>query len=91
VSSSSYTYQYVYNGLGDRVRSVLDGVSTTYTLDLNSGLTQVLADASNTYLYGLSRISQTNEETTGCDLVGFAPQYLGGSTPEPHLREGLDQ
>ena len=65
VSSSSYTYQYVYNGLGDRVKSVLDGVTTTYALDLNSGLTQVLADGSNTYLYGLSRISQTNEETTG--------------------------
>jgi hypothetical protein len=35
VSSSSYTYQYVYNGLGDRVRSVLEGVATTYVLDLN--------------------------------------------------------
>jgi RHS repeat-associated protein len=47
---SSATFS--YNGLGDR----LTQNSVHYTLDLNAGLTQVLADGTNTYLYGLGRI-----------------------------------
>jgi RHS repeat-associated protein len=53
-SSSSYAY----NGLGDRLRQTVDGVTTDYTLDLNNWLTQVLADGTNTYLYGAGRIVQ---------------------------------
>jgi len=34
-----------------------------YTLDLNSGLTQVLSDGTNTYLYGIGRIAQVNTTT----------------------------
>ena len=34
-----------------------------YTLDLNTGLTQILSDGTNTYLYGLGRIAQTNTST----------------------------
>lgn len=34
-----------------------------YTLDLNSGLTQVLNDGTNQYLYGLGRIAQVNTTT----------------------------
>ncbi|MCE9647406.1 MAG: hypothetical protein K8S20_15540 [Chloroflexi bacterium] len=45
---------YSYNGLGDRLAQ--DG--TQYTLDLNSDLTQVLDDGTNSYTYGLGRISQ---------------------------------
>lgn len=37
----------------------MDGVTTNYTLDLAVGLTQVLADGTNTYLYGNGRISQS--------------------------------
>ena len=43
-----------YNGLGDR----LTQNDVNYTLDLNSGLTQVLNDGTNTYLYGLGRIAE---------------------------------
>ena len=43
-----------YNGVGDRL--VQNGVQ--YTLDLNAGLTQVLDDGTNTYLYGLGRIAE---------------------------------
>lgn len=43
-----------YNGLGDRLTQ--NGVN--YTLDLNAGLTQVLSDGTNTYLYGLGRIAE---------------------------------
>jgi len=37
---------------------VVAGVTTTYTLDLAAGLTQVLADGTHTYLYGNGRIAQ---------------------------------
>jgi hypothetical protein len=40
---------------------LFDGVLNNYTLDINTGLTQVLADDSNTYLYylyGVGRILQ---------------------------------
>ncbi|MDP1624664.1 MAG: RHS repeat-associated core domain-containing protein [bacterium] len=40
--------------MGDRLTQ--NGVQ--YTLDLNTGLTQVLADGTNTYLYGLGRIAE---------------------------------
>ena len=35
-------------------------MTTNYTLDLNAGPTQVLADGTNTYLYGNSRIAQNS-------------------------------
>ncbi len=50
---------YRYNGLGERLSQ--NGVN--YTLDLNAGLTQVLSDNENSYLYGLGRISQTGNST----------------------------
>jgi len=50
---------YRYNGLGDRLSQ--NGVN--YTLDLNAGLTQVLDDGTNTYTYGLGRISQKHGST----------------------------
>ncbi len=66
---------FTYNGLGDRQKQVVcpavgpcnsaNSTVTTYTLDLNAGLTQVLGDLStgatnsnNTYLYGYTRIAQ---------------------------------
>ena len=45
-------FSFAYNGLGDRLRQTVDSVLTNYTLDLESGLTQVLADGANAYLYG---------------------------------------
>lgn len=52
------SYDFAYNGRGDRLRQTVNGVATGYTLDINRGLTQVLADGSNTYLYGASRIGE---------------------------------
>ena len=46
-------------GLGDRHQQ--NGVN--YTLDLNTGLTQVLDDRTNTYLYGNGRIAQAGSTT----------------------------
>jgi RHS repeat-associated protein len=36
----------------------VDDLTTNYTLDLNNRFTQVLADGTNTYLYGTARIAQ---------------------------------
>ena len=47
------------SGLGDRHQQ--NGVN--YTLDLNTGLTQVLSDGTNTYLYGNGRIAQAGSTT----------------------------
>ena len=49
---------YSYNGLGDRLSQTVNSATTNYALDINSGLTQVLSDGTNTYLYGNGRIGE---------------------------------
>jgi RHS repeat-associated protein len=58
VVQGAATYGYSYNGLGDRLRQTVNGSPTNYTVDLAAGLTQVLADGPNTYLYGVTRIGE---------------------------------
>jgi YD repeat-containing protein len=53
-TSSSYTYK----GLGDRFSQTVNGVTTTYTLDIARGLHQVLSDGTSAYLYGRGRIGE---------------------------------
>ncbi|MCK5793082.1 MAG: hypothetical protein KAH12_00130, partial [Anaerolineales bacterium] len=62
VNQGGVDYTYAYNGLGDRLQQAIDGVPTNYTLDTNTGLTQVLTDGTHTYLYGLGRIAQEGTE-----------------------------
>jgi RHS repeat-associated protein len=63
VTRGAESYAFTYNGLGDRLSQTANGVTTHYTLDLASGLTQVLSDGTNTYLYGLGRIAQQSAAT----------------------------
>ncbi len=64
------TYTYAYNGLGDRLSQTLNGTTTThYVNDTAAGLTQVLSDGTDTYLYGLSRIAQ-QPGTNGMQYFG---------------------
>ncbi len=58
VTQGTSLSSYSYNGLGDRLSQTVDSVTTSYVLDLNAGLTQVLADGTNTYLYGNGRIGE---------------------------------
>ncbi len=51
----------------------MNGTPTTYVLDLNAGLTQVLADGSASYLYGTIRIGE--KQTGGWRY--YAPDALG--------------
>jgi len=53
-----------YHGLGDRLQKTMGSEPTYYTLDLAAGLTQVLADDTNTYLYGVGRIVQQGAAST---------------------------
>jgi len=48
--------------------------------DIGGGLSQLLSDGTNTYLYGYNRISQTNTDTTGYfldDAIGSVRQVAG--------------
>lgn len=58
MSGTGVTSSYAYNGLGDRLQQTVNSITTNYTLDLAAGLTQVLADGTNTYLYGVGRIGE---------------------------------
>ena len=58
------TYSYAYTGLGDRIQQIVNGVTTDYVLDINTGLTQVLQDGTNSYVYGVNRVAQSTSTQT---------------------------
>ncbi|HLO31533.1 MAG TPA: SBBP repeat-containing protein, partial [Anaerolineales bacterium] len=60
VSGQQFPVSYSYNGLGDRLQETVDGQTTTFTMDYNTGLTQALSDGTNSYIYGVDRIAQVN-------------------------------
>ena len=66
----SGTITYAYNGLGDRLQQTVNplsgtgGVTTTFTLDLASSLTQILEDGTTTYTYGVGLCSMALEHLT---------------------------
>jgi hypothetical protein len=99
VESSSEYQTFVYNGLGDRIEQYGSNETPKYfTLDLNAWLTQVLADGSNTYLYGpstgsgqASRISQETPENIDYylgDALGSVRQVL---TDDPTSKVVLER
>jgi len=67
MTQGANTYTFKYTSLGDHRQQTVNGTPTTYTLDINTGLTQVLADGANIYLYGNGRIVQ---------YVGTTPSYF---------------
>ena len=73
VNGQSSSTSYAYDGLGDRLQQTVGGQTTTYTLDINSPLTQVLSDGTNTYLYGVDQIDQQN----GTDTEYYLGDALG--------------
>jgi RHS repeat-associated protein len=82
VTDPTLTASFAYNGLGDRLQQIVNGQTTTYTLDIVGGLTQVLADDTHTYLYGNGRIAQyvgTNPEYFLADVLGSVRQLTDSS------------
>ena len=63
MNSGSVTASYTYNGMNDRLQQTVNGTTSTFTMDLNTGLTQALSDGTNNYIYGLDRIAQVNSAT----------------------------
>jgi hypothetical protein len=53
---------YRHNGLGDRLQETTNG-TTTFTMDLNTGLTQALSDGTHNYLCGDGRLAQLDTGT----------------------------
>ncbi len=64
MTSGSVAASYSYNGLGDRLQQTVNETTNTFTMDLNTGLTQALSDGTNTYIYGVDRIAQIQGGTT---------------------------
>ena len=64
IEQGNNSYTFAYSGLGDRLQQTVNSQTTNYTLDLNTGLTQVLDDGTDTYLYGVDRIAQADAANT---------------------------
>ena len=74
---------YQYNGLGNRVSQTVNGVTTNHVLDQAAGLTQVLEDGTNTYLYGNGRIAQFSVSDSAyylTDALGSVRQLVDGNS-----------
>ncbi|HKJ40098.1 MAG TPA: SBBP repeat-containing protein [Anaerolineales bacterium] len=80
-TNATTTVTYAYNGLGDRLQETMNGNTTTFTMDLNMGLTQALSDGTNTYIYGAGRIAQVNTGTEYFlgDALGSVRQLTNAS------------
>ncbi len=76
VTQGANTYTFAYNGVGDRLSQTVGITTTRYVLDPAAGLTQVLADGTNTYLYGNGRLAQYQAEMQyfGADGLGSVRQ-----------------
>ncbi len=92
ITNGGETSYYYYNGLGDRLFQLVDGVTTHYMLDMNAALTQVLTDGTQTYLYGLSRLGQ-KDATTMEFFLGDAPRSCeaSGAYPKHYPRQGIGE
>jgi hypothetical protein len=80
---------FVHNGVGDRLSQTVGVTTTHYVLDPSAGsgqapgarLTQVLADGTNTYLYGNARLGQyqASMQYFGADGLGSVRQLYDAS------------
>ena len=75
--------------MGDRLQEeVYGGSTTTFTMDLNMGLTQALSDGTNSYIYGVGRIAQVNTGTEYFlgDALGSVRQLTDASGAVTYAR-----
>jgi RHS repeat-associated protein len=77
VSGAGYAASYGYNGMGDRLSQTVNSQTTNYTLDFHVGLTQVLEDDTNTYLYGRGRIGEEQPVSGAAGFVLHLGDALG--------------
>ncbi len=81
LTGPSVNASYAYNGMGDRLQEVHNGGTTNFMMDYNMGLTQVLNDGTNNYIYGNGRIAQVNTSTDYFlgDALGSVRQLTNNS------------
>jgi RHS repeat-associated protein len=89
VADGTNTFQYLYNGKGDRLARVVNGVEKRYVLDLNSDMSKVLCETDDLgnitayYVYGaglLYKISPAGERTQyHFDPIGNTLALTNGS------------
>ncbi len=79
--------------MGDRLSQTVGNTTTRYVLDPAAGLTQVLYDGTNSYLYGNGRLAQyqTEMQYFGADGLGSvrqlydaSAQVIGSSRYDPY-------
>jgi hypothetical protein len=88
LSKDGTAVTYGYNGLGDRLKQTVNGTEKDFSLDLNAGLTQVLAYGGDTYLYGLNRLGYDNSGETYqylADALGSVRQVAKGGVTNAGL------
>ncbi len=64
------------------MQQTIDSKPVQYTLDINTGLPNVLSDATSTYTFGLGNLSRTSGTQTDCFLgvaLGSTRQLTGDS------------
>lgn len=90
--TASNSVSYTYNGMGDRLQETVGGATTTFTMDLNTALTQTLSDGTNTYLYGIGRIAQVNttSEYFLSDALGSVRQMAEDTNGEVTFSQNYD-
>ena len=70
VTEGSNTYEYLYNGLGERLASRINGTETRYVLDRSSGMANVLCETGTDgtvngyYIYGAGLLYRINADGT---------------------------
>ncbi|MBI3999878.1 MAG: RHS repeat protein, partial [Candidatus Omnitrophica bacterium] len=75
--------EFIYDGQGNRVAKVVNGVKTNYIVDTNRDISQVLAELDSTgalkqtYTYGLDRISDSRPQTS--DISYYLQDGLGST------------
>lgn len=80
-SGNNLNVRFQYNRLGERVGQTVNGMTTNYVLDQAAGLTQILGDRTNTYLYGAEQIAQYQADA-GPDGVSL-PRVKIFTLPDP--------
>lgn len=79
MNRSGEAYNFQYDGLGNRYQQTANNVTTQYTLDIASGLTQVLSDGANTYLGGLGFTNTSGMQYYLSDALGSARQITNAA------------
>ena len=87
--NGDYTASYTYDGVGNRVQSIIDGVTTQYTYDENDRLTQQ-GGATYTYDDNGNTLTQTLDTNTTSYTYNSKNQLTEQTSPTQTIRYSYD-